>query len=108
MLNTHTSVLTRRVRIDSEYSTLPLEAGWASEAVFFVQAEGEHPALTLTTEVSPDGIAWIPRGEPNTLRPEDSLAESPITVFGNWLRVTITGASPEAPARVLVHVSLKG
>lgn len=108
MLNTHTSVLARRIWITSNYATLPLEAGWASESLFFVQAEGAHPELTIATEVSPDGIAWIARGDRNVLRPGDSLAESPLTTFGNWVRLTITGASSREPARILVHVALKG
>lgn len=108
MLNSHTSVLARRVHINSEFSTLPLEAGWAAEAVFFVQAEGIHSALSVATEVSPDGISWIQRGEPVALPSDATLIELPLAVFGNWIRITITGASPETPARVLVHVALKG
>jgi len=108
MLNTHTSVLARRVRIDADFATLPYEAGWASEALLFTQVEGAHPELTITTEVSPDGINWIARGEPQTLHEDGSIAESPLTVFGNWIRLVIRGATPERPARVLVHVSLKG
>lgn len=108
MLNTHTSVLARRVWIDSDFATLPYEAGWASEAILFTQVEGEHPELTIRTEISPDGINWIARGEPRVLVEGGVMAESALTVFGNWVRLVITGASKERPARVLVHVSLKG
>ncbi len=108
MLNTNTSVLARRVWIDSDYATLPYEAGWASEAIFFTQVEGDHPALTITTEVSPDGINWIARGESRTLGEAAAIAESPLTCFGNWVRLVITGATEERKARVLVHLSLKG
>jgi hypothetical protein len=108
MQKTYTSVLARRVRIDGEFATLPYEAGWASEAVFFVQAEGEHPELEIAAEVSPDGINWIRRGTPAVLSATAALAELPVTIFGNWLRVVVTGASAEAGARILVHVNLKG
>lgn len=108
MQTTNTSVLARRVRIDSEYATLPYEAGWATEAVFFTQAEGEHPELTVTTEVSPDGITWIPRGQPSILAENETMTENSLTVFGNWLRLRVEGASEERPARVLVHINLKG
>lgn len=108
MLNVHTSVLARRVRIESDYATLPLEAGWASEAVFFVQVERDHAGLEITTEVSPDGISWIARGAPTRIEPGSALAEAQLTVFGNWLRLAVTGASVERPARVLIHVALKG
>jgi len=108
MRTTNTSVLARRVRIDGDYSTLPYEAGWATEAVFFVQAEGDHPDLTIAAEVSPDGITWIRRGSPVPLSATQVVAELPLTVFGSWLRVVVTGARPEASARVLIHLSLKG
>jgi len=108
MQTTYTSVLARRVRISDDFATLPYEAGWASEAVFFLQAEGEHPELELTVEVSPDGISWIRRGTPVVLPAAQAIAELPVTVFGNWLRLVVTGASAERGARILVHVNLKG
>lgn len=108
MQQTNTSVLARRVVIDADFATLPYEAGWAREAVVFVQAEGPHPPLTLATEVSPDGVSWVRRGPEVTLAPEESLADLPLTVFGNWLRLVVSGASPAATARILVHVNGKG
>jgi hypothetical protein len=108
MLNTHTSVLVRRVQIDADFATLPYEAGWAAEALFFTQIEGEHPELIITTEISPDGINWIARGEPRVLGEADAIAENSIVTFGNWIRLVITGASEQRSARVLVHLSLKG
>lgn len=108
MQTNSTSVLARRARISSDYSTLPYEAGWAAEAVFFVQAEGEHPELAVAIEVSPDGISWIRRGTSNVLAADQPLLELPVTMFGNWLRLSVTGATEAAPARILIHVNLKG
>ena len=108
MQMTNTSVLARRVRIDGDYATLPYEAGWATEAAFFIQAEGDHPDLTIAAEVSPDGINWIRRGTPVVLAASQPLAELPLTVFGNWLRLSVTGAGPAAGARILIHLNLKG
>ncbi|UPK76231.1 DUF6385 domain-containing protein [Nocardioidaceae bacterium SCSIO 66511] len=108
MHTTYTSVLARRIRIDSDYATLPYEAGWASEAVFFTQVEGDHPVLEVSTEVSPDGVNWVRRGDPQTLTADESIVESTLTVFGNWVRLRITGAHEHTPARVLVHLNLKG
>ena len=108
MQTTYTSVLARRLRIDGDFATLPYEAGWATEAVIFVQSEGEHPKLELAVEVSPDGINWIRRGSPVELGVEHAIAEIPVTTFGNWLRVTVRGSTPGTPSRVLVHVNLKG
>jgi len=108
MQTTYTSVLARRIRIDGDFATLPYEAGWASEAVFFVQTEGEHPKLEIAVGVSPDGLSWIRRGSPVEMRGEDSIVEIPVTTFGNWLRVTVRGSTPEAGSRLLIHVNLKG
>lgn len=108
MQQNNTSVLARRIVIDSDYSSQPYEAGWAREAVIFVQVEGDHPALTLATEISPDGITWIRRGDAVTLAPDATIAEMSLTAFGNWLRVTVNGASPTATARILIHVNGKG
>jgi hypothetical protein len=105
---THTAVLARRERITTDFATLPHEAGWATEAVFFTQVEGQHPALAVTTEISPDGIAWVPHGVPQQLAEDASMVASPMTVFGNWVRVAISGATEAQPVRVLVHLSLKG
>jgi hypothetical protein len=108
MQTTNTSVLARRIRIEGDFATLPYEAGWATEAVFFVQTEGEHPPLELAVEVSPDGITWIRRGSPVELGAGDAIAEIPVTTFGNWLRVTVRGSTPETGSRILIHVNLKG
>lgn len=108
MHTTNTSVLARRTWIRSDFETLPYEAGWATEAVFFTQVEGDHPELRVATEVSPDGITWVERGTARTLTADAHLVDSSLTVFGNWVRLRITGASERQPARVLVHLNLKG
>ena len=108
MHTTNTSVLARRVWVRSDFVTAPYEAGWATEAVFFTQVEGSHPELEISTEISPDGINWVARGTPTTLAADASITDNRLTVFGNWVRLRITGASEHAPARVLVHVNLKG
>ncbi|WP_066588307.1 DUF6385 domain-containing protein [Cellulomonas timonensis] len=107
MQTTNTSVIARRVKISDDYATLPYEAGWASEAVTFIQAEGDHPDLAIAVEVSPDGINWV-RRTGATLSASQQIVDLPLAQFGNWLRVVITGATSEQPARVLVHLNLKG
>ena len=108
MQQNNTSVLAHRIIIVGGYASQPYEPGWASEVGVFVQVEGEHPSLELATEISPDGINWIRRGEIVTLTADASIAELPLTRFGNWVRVTVAGASPEATARILIHVNGKG
>ena len=99
MQKTYTSVLARRVRIDGDFATLPYEAGWASEAVFFIQTEGAHPALEIAVEVSPDGINWIRRSRPVELGADDAIASG---------RSEASSRTPNTSSRVLIHVNLKG
>lgn len=108
MQQTNTSVLARRVTIDGDFATAPYEAGWAREVVVFVQVEGDHPALTLTTEISPDGITWLRRGPEVVLAEDAVIADLALTTFGNWVRVAVRGASPAATARILIHINGKG
>lgn len=108
MHTTYTSVLARRVRIGSDFATLPYEAGWATEAVFFTQVEGDHPELEISTDISPDGINWVRRNNPQTLAADEFITDNNLTVFGSWVRLRITGASEHTPARILVHLNLKG
>lgn len=108
MLMFNQSVLERRVPISGPYSTYPFEAGWASEAVFFLQTEGPHPALRLQPEISPDGVNWTPMEGASELAANASIRALRLHNFGGWLRLTIEGATPGEPATILVHLSLKG
>lgn len=108
MLTFNQSVLERRVSISAPYSTYPFEAGWASEAVFFIQTEGPHPALRLEPEISPDGVNWTPAETTGQLAANASIRALALTNFGGWLRLTIEGATESEPATILVHLALKG
>ncbi|GAB3757020.1 DUF6385 domain-containing protein [Microlunatus parietis] len=108
MLNFATSVIERRLTINDVHATHPYEAGWAAEAVFFVQVEGDHPELSVQAQISPDGLHWVDRGDPRKIAPEEEIIAIELANFGGWLRLTFAGATPEQPARVLVHLALKG
>jgi len=103
-----TSVIERRLEIRGAHTTHPYEAGWAGEAVFFVQVEGDHPELSVQAQISPDGLHWVDRGEPRVIAATESIMAAELANFGGWLRLSFTGATPEQPARVLVHLALKG
>lgn len=108
MLTFATSVIERRLQISAPHTTHPYEAGWAGEAVFFVQVEGDHPELLVQAQISPDGLAWVDRGAPRVIPAGDTIAAVELENFGGWLRLAFTGATPERPATVLVHLALKG
>jgi hypothetical protein len=108
MLTSATTLVERRTVVDGEYGTHPYEAGWASEALFFVRTNGPHAELTIFPQVSPDGIDWLDHGQPVTLPADKGLVKVGMAQFGTWIRVLISGASAETPAVVFVHLALKG
>jgi hypothetical protein len=108
MLTSATTVVERRTVIRHDHVTHPYEAGWALEAMFFIQVEGAHPDLTLRAQVSPDGLTWLDHGESVTLTADASAAAVVVHSFGTWLRLAIDGADSEDPAQVLVHLAMKG
>jgi len=108
VLNSATSVLERRLPISDTHHTHPYEAGWASEAVLFVQTEGAHPPLRLQPEMSPDGLVWVPLQPATAMTAEQSVAGLQLRHFGGWIRLTITGPTAANPATVLIHLALKG
>jgi hypothetical protein len=108
VLNFATSVIERRLEITAAHSTHPYEAGWAGEAVFFVQVEGDHPELSVQAQISPDGLHWVDRGEPRVIAADEEIIAIELANFGGWLRLTFAGATPDQPAKVLVHLAMKG
>lgn len=108
MLTFATSVIERRLEINAAHTTHPFEAGWASEAVFFIQIEGVHPELSVQAQISPDGLHWVDRGSPCVMSAQDQIAAIDLMNFGGWLRLAFQGATTEHTATVLVHLSLKG
>jgi hypothetical protein len=109
VLTSAISVVERRTEYRATGATAPYEAGWASEAIFFIQAAQGHPALRCTAELSPDGIHWVSSGdEPVILEPHAEVGALRLSQFGTWIRIRIEGPSESAPVRLLVHLALKG
>lgn len=107
MLTSATTLVERRRVLTEETGTHPYEAGWASEALFFVRTFDDHPELTIRPQVSPDGIDWIDHG-PEVVLAGTGLVQVPMTQFGTWIRLFIAGAKVAEPATVFVHLALKG
>jgi len=108
MLTFATAVIERRLEISAPHTTHPYEAGWAGEAVFFVQVEGQHPDLSVHAQISPDGLHWVDRGTPTVIAADEEIAAIELENFGGWLRIAFSGATTDQPASVLVHLALKG
>jgi hypothetical protein len=110
MRNFYTVVLERMKEYGESFDTEPYEAGWASEAMFFVRIHemaGTNVRMESSVQVSVDGIEWIDEGTsfPPIAAPGSWFVR--VSRFGGWLRLRtrITGKSPRV--RTTVHLVLK-
>jgi hypothetical protein len=110
MLTSASAIVARNEEWSGESATEPYEAGWATEALFFVRAL--KPSLgdpgVAWVEISPDGMNWVRDGEEFVL-PTNSqgVALARASHFGTWLR--LAARMPQGSAlTVLVTLHLKG
>lgn len=109
MRESQTFVIERNVEWRGRVATEPWEAGWATEAIFFVRvldADSPVAETSLQVQLSPDGIRWSDEGTALALPAEPGQAFCRVTHFGNWLR--LSGVIPDgARLRVIVYLVLK-
>ena len=115
MRRSYTAVVARNEPLTGDWATEPYEAGWASEALFFVRLlvdgappTGAPPSLELPApaQLSPDGMLWLDEG--TTLPPlEGGAAFLRLRAFGNWLRLAGSRPAGAAPVNVSVYLVLK-
>lgn len=111
-----TAVLEQGNVYEADFETEPYEAGWASEARWFIrilEAEGAAD-IGIQPEISPDGLVWLADGSTPLALPgaTGSVATCAQREFGNWLRLKVTlgaGERSGAPRRVkfLIYLALK-
>jgi hypothetical protein len=110
-----TSVLEQGNVWSASFETEPFEAGWASEARWFIRILDPMPTqgvvLNLTPQISPDGILWCDGlAEGRGLRIELPVASTDVFTlvqhdFGNWLRLRV--AFDRGPVKFLIYLVLK-
>lgn len=108
MRRSYTAVIERGQPLAGDFATEPYEAGWASEAIFFVRLLDPGSGVTVEAhvEISPDGMHWIDEGAAIGRFTEQGLAFARTANFGNWLR--LAGSVHGAPeVRALVVLALK-
>ena len=105
-----TAVLERHRQYSGDFQTEPYETAWASEAVFFICAEGiegRGSQLSADVQISADGIHWVNEGtrfEPIT-EPGDRFVR--ILHFGGWLRLSGRVEGEGAKFTTTIHLVLK-
>jgi hypothetical protein len=103
-----TTVLARNETWRGDSATEPVEAGWASEAVYFVRAlrTPVGPMPEIFVEISPDGMHWVREGAsvPMPSR-ENGIATLRAAHFGNWLRLhAVLPEGSECVVLVTLHL----
>ena len=117
MRKSYTAAVERAHPWQGDFVTEPYEAGWASEALFFVRltrsagrADGRAPdagvRVRARVQLSPDGMHWVDEG---SALPELSQGSAFVRVreFGNWLRLAGTVSPPDRSVQAIVYLALK-
>ncbi|MFT4028734.1 MAG: hypothetical protein QM675_02570 [Protaetiibacter sp.] len=85
-----TVVIERNADFASEFLTEPYETAWAREACWFLVLD-EQPdpgvTITVTTEISPDGLNWCAQDRALTLPAGERVTSWANRDFGGWLRI---------------------
>ena len=106
-----TAVIERNIVFETDFATEPYEAGWASEARWFVRVfitTGENPELVLYPQVSPDGLFWCDEGSQPLVIKTPGLYSFPLRDFGNWLCLRGAVSGESASFKVIISLALKG
>ncbi len=110
MRQTQTAVLERYRVLEGDFVTEPYEAAWAGEARWFVQVlETSQPntRVTITTQLSPDGLHWCDADVPVQVAEGKTLISWPVREFGQWLRIRGTVEGEGESVKVQIYLTLK-
>lgn len=104
-----TSTLEQRRVFDADFETHPLEVAWASEAIFFVDAEKREGAgsLLLKVQISVDGVNWLDEGTAFDPVSGTTQAFCRVSHFGGWLRLQGIFTAADSSYRLTIHLVVK-
>lgn len=111
MRQSQTAVLERNTTLTGEFATEPYEAAWAGEARWFVQVlerSASDAALTLTAQVSPDGLTWCDHDDAARSTEGRELTTWTVREFGQWLRLRGEVTPAGAQVKVRIYLAVKG
>jgi hypothetical protein len=103
-----TAVIVRGERIGEGFASEPYEAGWACEAVIFLEGMDDGAPGFLRVQVSPDGMHWADEGTTLPVPDRGAVSFGRVAHFGNWLRIRAADFSQGAERRVMATLHLKG
>jgi hypothetical protein len=86
-----TSTVEQRKDFTGIFSTHPMEAGWSTEAIFFMTVEnikGKEASLLVKVQISADGIHWMDEGTQFPIITEAGHYFVKVRHYGGWLRLS--------------------
>lgn len=109
MRRSFTAVIERNQRVSADFETEPYEAGWASEARWFVRVMEMTPGgrLTFTPQISPDGLFWCDEGSAPLAVDAPGVASLALHGFGQWLRLRCSVVEGKGTTRLMIYLALK-
>lgn len=93
-----------------DFETHPFEAGWASEAIFFIMIEevgGGEATLDTHVQISHDGVNWADEGTSLEQMRNKGLHFIRVKHFGNWLRLKCRIKGDDPAFRLNLQIALK-
>lgn len=104
-----TSTVEQRKEFSAAFTTHPMEAGWAAEAIFFITVKDvtNHPVIQANVQISVDGVNWVDEG--TAFEPMDQQGQYFVRVshFGGWLRLRGDVEGTDASCKLTIHLVLK-
>ncbi|HEY3837591.1 MAG TPA: hypothetical protein VGL72_13515 [Bryobacteraceae bacterium] len=105
-----TAVIEKNTTWTANFETEPYEAAWATEARWFVRVvtiTGSDASLSVTPQISPDGLFWCDEGHARLLMSQPGLYSFPLRDFGGWLRLRAQVSGEMPSIKVMIYLVLK-
>ena len=105
-----TAVIEKNTTWNANFETEPYEAGWAAECRWFVRImtiEGGDASLSITPQISPDGLFWCDEGHAPVVMIKPGVYSLALTNFGNWLRLRAEVGGTAPSVKVMIYLVLK-
>lgn len=108
MRESQTAVLERGAVLHDQLATEPFEVAWADQARWFVQfLTPDDAEVTISVQVSPDGLAWVDHELEPRIVTAEGLATVSVSELGHWLRLVLHRTGGSTPPRTRIYLTLK-
>ena len=102
-----TAVVEKNSTFTEPFETEPYETGWATEARWFLRVIELHGVLSVTPQISPDGLFWCDEGREALRIERPGLYSFPLRDFAHWLRLRADLAGDRPTVKLMIQLALK-